>query len=90
MRKSEQKDGSLVRSDHEGQKTEKIWFVQLGQVRRHSRVLYLPLDPGIVSLFKIKKGDRIKYMLLSLVRAPEEDEPIREDSQSENAEEGEL
>lgn len=70
-------------------KPEKIWFVQLGQVRRHSRTLYLPLDANIVNLFKIKKGDKIKYVLLQLIRAPAEDEPIPEVSES-KPDEGEL
>ena len=57
-------------------KPEKLWFVQFGQVRRHSRVLYLPLDPTIVQMYKLKKGDVLKFMLLELRRAPAEDEPI--------------
>lgn len=60
----------------QGQKTEKIWVVQYAQVRRHSRVLYLPLDPITVRLNKLKKGDIIKFSLLELCRAPEEDAPI--------------
>lgn len=89
MKKKKLKDEPLVQIDPEPQKPEKIWFVQLGQVRRHSRVLYLPLDPSIVSLFRIKKGDRIKYMMLQLIRAPSEDEPTR-DSENEQTDEGEL
>lgn len=50
---------------------EKLYFVQFGQVRRHSRVLYIPLDPMTVRLTRIKKGDIIKYSLLELRRSPE-------------------
>jgi len=55
-------------------KTEKLYFVTYGQVRRHSRVLYLPLDSLMVRLNRIKKGDIIKFALLELRRAPEGDE----------------
>lgn len=55
-------------------KPEKLYVVQYGQVRRHSRVLYIPLDPTMVRLNRIKKGDIIKYSLLELRRAPEGDE----------------
>lgn len=55
-------------------KTEKLYFVMYGQVRRHSRVLYLPLDSTVVRLNRIKKGDIIKYSLLELRRAPSEEE----------------
>jgi hypothetical protein len=60
------------------QSVEKLYFVQFGQVRRHSRVLYLPLDPVTVRLHKIKKGDIIKYQLLELRRAPDEDARLEE------------
>jgi len=55
-------------------KTEKLYVVGYAQVRRHSRVLYLPLDPLMVRLNKIKKYDIIKFALLELRRAPEGDE----------------
>ena len=57
---------------------EKLYFVQFGQVRRHSRVLYIPLDPMTVRLHKVKKGDIIKYQLLELRRAPDEDARLEE------------
>jgi len=57
---------------------EKLYFVQFGQVRRHSRVLYIPLDPVTVRLHKVKKGDIIKYQLLELRRAPDEDARLEE------------
>ena len=91
--------GRYATESNEGQKPEKMWFVQLGPVRRHSRTLYLPLDANIVNLFRIKKGDKIKFMLLQLIRAPAEDAPIREveteepqesPSEEENMDEGEL
>ena len=58
---------------------EKLWFIQFGQVRRHSRVLYLPLDATTVRLHRVKKGDIIKYQLLELRRAPEADAPLTKD-----------
>lgn len=57
---------------------EKLYFVQFGQVRRHSRVLYLPLDPMTVRLHKIKKGDIIKYQLLELRRSADENARLEE------------
>jgi len=52
---------------------EKLYFVQFGYVRRHSRVLYVPLDPVTVRLHGIKKGDIVKYQLLELRRGPTEE-----------------
>jgi hypothetical protein len=74
MRKQSSKNESMV---HEP-KIEKLWIVEYAQIRRHSRVLYLPLDPLTVRLNKLKKGDTIKYHLVELRRAPPEDEPILE------------
>jgi len=54
-------------------KAEKLYLVMYAEVRRHSRVLYLPLDPTMVRFNGIKKGDIIKYSLLELRRAPEGD-----------------
>lgn len=53
---------------------EKIWLVDYFQVRRHSRILYLPLDPVIVGLHDLRKGDTIKAVLLDVIKAPREDE----------------
>jgi hypothetical protein len=53
-------------------KLERLGFILYAPVRRHSRVLYLPLDPNIVNLHKIKKGDYIKFNLLKLKRGPPE------------------
>jgi len=55
-------------------KAEKLYFVAYGEVHRHSRSLYIPLDPKLVRLNKIKRFDIIKYSLLELRRAPEGDE----------------
>lgn len=62
------------------QKIEKIWIVQYATVRRHSRVLYLPLDPTTVRLHGLKKGDILKFELLELRRAPEGSEEDPETS----------
>lgn len=73
MKKKAVKFENMVQSD-KTPKNEKLYFVQYGQVRRHSRVLYLPLDATMVRLNSIKKGDIIKYQLLELRRAPPEEE----------------
>jgi len=78
MKKSKRKDEPLVQTDREAKKPEKIWFVQFAQIRRHSRVFYLPLDSTVVRLFHLKKGDVIKFETFELWRAPGENEPIRE------------
>ena len=57
-------------------KPEKMYYVVYGEVRRHSRVLYLPLDTKVVRFYKIKKGDTIKFSLLELRRTPEDDEEV--------------
>lgn len=56
------------------QKSEKLWIVDWFTLRRHSRVLYLPLDQEISDLYGLKKGDKIKAVLLELIRAPREEE----------------
>jgi hypothetical protein len=66
-------------------RNEKLYFVQFGQVRRHSRILYIPLDVTTVRLHRIKKGDIIKYQLLELRRAPEEDEEIHDPGELEES-----
>jgi len=93
MKKNNGKNKGVVQPDHEGQKvekTERLWFVQFGQLRRHSRVLYIALDPTVVRLYRLKKGDILKYMLLELRRAPAVDQPIPGLSESESIGEGEL
>jgi hypothetical protein len=70
MKKKNPKNEGMVQP----QKIEKIWVVEYAPVRRHSRVLYLPLDPMTVRLHGLKKGDVLKYQLLELRRAPEGDE----------------
>jgi len=53
--------------------------------------MYPWIDPTIVRLYHLKKGDILKYELLELRRSPGEDEPIRELSESESKkDEGEL
>lgn len=75
MKNTKSKSEGVVHSSA----VEKLWFIQFGQVRRHSRVLYLPLDTTTVRLHRIKKGDIIKYQLLELRRAPEENAPLAKD-----------
>jgi hypothetical protein len=55
-----------------------IGFEAYFQVRRHSRVLYLPLDATAVRLLDVQKGDIIKAKLKQLFKAPRADEPMRE------------
>jgi hypothetical protein len=78
MKKKVEKDEAVVHSDHEPEKPEKLGLVDYFMVRRHSRVLYLPLDPTAVRLHDIEKGDIIKAKILELRKAPRPDEPIRE------------
>ena len=70
MKKQDLSKDNMVQS----RKPEKLYYVTYGQVRRHSRVLYIPLDLTMVRLNKIKKGDIIKHALLEVWRAPEGDE----------------
>ncbi|MGD0978903.1 MAG: hypothetical protein ABR962_07145 [Candidatus Bathyarchaeia archaeon] len=90
MKKSEAKHEPLVQTNHEGQKPEKMWLVDYFTVKRHSRTLYLPLDPTVIRLHGIEKGDIVKAIILELRKAPRPDEPIREDSESAKTDEGEL
>jgi len=78
MKKKEQNVEAMVQDRRSRKNLEKLYFVQYAQVRRHSRVLYLPLDPVTVRLHKIKKGDIIKYQTLELRRAPDEDAKLEE------------
>ena len=88
--KPEKNNQSLILRHDKLEKTERLWFVQFAQLRRHSRVLYIPVDSTIVRLYRLRKGDVVKFMLLELRRAPGENEPIHEVSQSESMDEGEL
>jgi hypothetical protein len=75
MRKSSEGIKDMVPSE---KRVEKLHFVMFGQLRRHSRVLYIPLDRTVVRLYRLKKGDIVKYGLMELRRAPAEDEPEEE------------
>ena len=57
---------------------EKIYIVDYFQVRRHSRILYIPLDPVIVDIYDIQKGDKIKAVLLEVIKQPRETEKSEE------------
>jgi hypothetical protein len=81
MKENRKKIESMVQTNREvpfPEKIDRLWVVQFGQLRRHSRVLYIPLDPTVVRLFHLKKGDILKYMVFELRRAPDEDEPLRD------------
>lgn len=94
MKKTTQENGSLEQDYGEDRSTEKInpsavlrrkkakfeklWLIQYFQVRRHSRTLYLPLDPTTVRLHDIEKGDIVKGVLLALRKAPRADEPFKD------------
>jgi hypothetical protein len=58
-------------------KTEKIYVVGYYPVRRHARVLYIPLDPTVVRLHDLQKGDTIKAVILEVIRAPRPDDEIK-------------
>jgi len=60
------------------QKSQKLWIVDWFTLRRHSRVLYLPLDRTIVDLYDLQKGDRIKAVLLSVLKQPRDEEESEE------------
>jgi hypothetical protein len=79
MKKVKDKHGPVVQTNGSKRKAEKLWLVQYFTVRRHSRVLYLPLDPTVVRLHDIRKGDIVKAMILEVHKAPradDEDEPV--------------
>lgn len=57
---------------------EKIRLVNYFKVRRHSRVLYLPLDLVVVGLHDLRKGDTIKAILLEVIKAPRDEEESQE------------
>ena len=59
-------------------KRETIYVVGYHQIRRHSRVLYIPLDPTIVRLHDLKKGDTIKAIILEVIKAPRENDEVNE------------
>lgn len=79
MKKIKLKNEPLVQSEREPQKPEKLGLTSYYQVRRHSRVLYLPLDPTAVKLHDIQKGDIIKAKILELRKGTRSDDPIEED-----------
>lgn len=81
--------GRYATESNEARKPEKLWLVGYFTVRRHSRVLYLPLDATAVRLHGIEKGDIVKAVILELRKAPRPDEPIPEVSES-KPDEGEL
>ena len=53
-------------------KPEKLYVVGYYPVRRHSRVLYIPLDSTMVKLHDVQKGDTIKAVILEVIKAPRE------------------
>ena len=55
-------------------KPEKIYIVDWFPVRRHSRVLYIPLDKVVVDIHDIRKGDKIKAVLLEVIKEPRDEE----------------
>lgn len=72
MQGQNRKIDSLVTS----RKHRKIQTIQWREVRRHSRVLYVPIDATTARIYGIKKGDIIKIHLIELRPAPDEDAPI--------------
>ena len=73
MKKREIENEALHQAAHEPRKPEKLGLVDYYLVRRHSRVLYLPLDPTVVQLHDIQKGDIIKAKIVELRKAPRPD-----------------
>ena len=68
--------GSKIEKKHgfRARKREKIWVVDYFPVRRHSRVLYLPLSRAVCDLHGIQKGDVLKAMLVEVVKGPRDEE----------------
>jgi hypothetical protein len=77
-RKSEKNNQSFILRHDKLEKTERLWFVQFAQLRRHSRVLYLPLPPEVVSIHSLKRGDTVKAMLVAVKRAPDPEDKVGE------------
>lgn len=50
-------------------RTEKIGTTEWITLRRHARVLYLPLSMNLASVFDLKPGDQIKVKLVEIKRA---------------------
>lgn len=48
-------------------KKQVIWVVQYAQVRRHSRVLYIPIDALTARIHRIEKGDILKIFIVEKV-----------------------
>jgi exosome complex RNA-binding protein Csl4 len=57
-------------------KIERLGLEAYFTVRRHSRVLYLPLDPTAVRLHDIQKGDIVKARLIQVRKSPRPDDPF--------------
>lgn len=55
-------------------KHEKLWFVGYARVRRHSRLLYIGLDPEVVRLHDIRLGDTIKFQLVEVIKPPRDED----------------
>ena len=67
MKKNLIEDGTMVKDSRNLENSrfsEKIWYVMLCEVRSHARSLYLPLDPLIVTLHRIKDNDILNVTLL--------------------------
>jgi hypothetical protein len=75
MKKRTVKPKGMVQGDRP---VEKVHFAQFAPIRRHSRVLYIPLDALTARLLRVKKGDIVKYTLNELRRGPPEDEEEQE------------
>ena len=74
MKKVKDKNEPRVRTDDSNRKVEKLWLVQYFTVRRHSRVLYLPLEATVVRLHDVQKGDIVKAIILEVHKAPRPDD----------------
>lgn len=48
---------------------EKIYVTGYYQVRRHSRVLYIPIDRVVCDIHDIRKGDVVKVTLWRVIKA---------------------
>jgi len=75
--KKRRSDSTKPPEGHFQPKHAKLWVVGYGRVRRHSRLLYIGLDPEVVRLHDIQLGDTIKFSLMELIKAPRNEDEER-------------
>ena len=69
-----------IQHSFQEQKEEKIWLTLWFPVRRHSRVLYLPIPREVSDIYGIEKHDMVKATLLRVKKAPRDQDDEENDS----------